>query len=385
MLVRFLRPVVVEALKGSRLEATCNETALKTSHLESKLNHIELKTNHFEALDKMVSHVVVTPIDLVRHGDYLIYVYTEDAAYQTIATHNRRQKQESGNLPQPADPALAARYYEKDFLNEPADHIHFLKLAGAHLWHHGQEFDYVDVGAKEGSGSIRMADWMRRCSKNGLLYAFEPAMGFPLLRANVKVNKLDDRIIAENQAVGNINSYTVMSLPVGHTEGGSAQIYTSAPPHRFFYRMVPICRLDTYFSAQAENKRSYVIKIDAEGFDADILYGLEGIASQVPAIVFEYTMHSMRGQGVDPADALQFLHKKGFLLFNCWQYPEGAEKPAKPCLEEINPEDIASLRQFFQRLVEQHRCEQTDILAISRNLPNHELLLTKIRQMISHP
>jgi cupin superfamily acireductone dioxygenase involved in methionine salvage len=92
----------------------------------------------------------------------------------------------------------------------------------------------------------------------------------------------------------------------------------------------------------------------------------------------------MRGCGVDPADALQFLHKKGFLLFNCWHFPKGAGNPEKPCLEEINPEDIDSLWQFFKRLVEQHRHEQTDILAISRNVPNYELLLAKIRQLIRH-
>jgi|GEM_PF-4499673 len=170
ILVRFLRPVVVEALKDSRLEATCNETASKTSHLESKLNHIELKTNHFETLDKMVRHVVVTPIDLVRRGDYLIYMYTDDLAYQSVPTNIRGQKQKPGSLLKPADPALAVRYYEKDFLNEPATHYNFLKLAAAHLWHHRLEFDYVDVGVKEGSGSIVMVDRMRRCSKNGLLF-----------------------------------------------------------------------------------------------------------------------------------------------------------------------------------------------------------------------
>lgn len=365
-LARYLKPVFVEIMKTG-----------DWGDFNDRQPTIALKV---ERLSKMMRHVVATPIDLVRNGDFFVYRYTEDLGYQQTPSEARGQKPRGVDVPiSPSDPTLCLNFYEKEFLKEPPSHISYLKLVGAHLWCNDLDFNFVEVGSKEGLESIYMADFIRRCGMNGMVFAFEPAMCFPLLRATVHINKMADRIITENMAVGKTDSYTVMSLPVGHTEGGSAQIFDSSHAD-FFYRVVPICRLDTYFSAKGESE-SYLVKIDVEGFDADVIYGLDGlIENQVPALAFEYTMHVMRGNGINPADALLYLYKKGFSLFNCWHLPDGPEKPEAACLEELHPENETALNAFFKKVCG-HRCEQTDILAISRNIPNYDILISKLEKM----
>jgi FkbM family methyltransferase len=255
-------------------------------------------------------------------------------------------------------------------------HIFYLQLGISHLWANSLPCDFVDVGSNYGTVSMRIADFMRQCERHGLVYAFEPGLTFPLLESNIIINRLSNYILPEKTAVGREDTVTAMTFQAGFSGSGMIHLFEKYDIP-CFYRLMPICRLDTYFSTKTIN--NLIIKIDVEGFDADVIFGLEGIIDKVNIIAFEYTLHVMRGTGVNPVDALLFLNKNGFELFNCYYFLESSERTPVADLELINPEDNDAMESFFDK-VTKFPNEQTDILAVKDTLPQFNEYIAKLKK-----
>lgn len=136
---------------------------------------------------------------------------------------------------------------------------------------------FVDVGANVGFYSIILSK-----SKNVKSIAFEPIPStFYKLEKNVQINSLSNKVFFKNIAIGSSIGQLRMSShldTVNHVKSNSNESI-----HDIF---VEVCDLSTFFSNE---ECPSLIKIDVEGFETEVIAGMQNIISsnKLKAIIIE--------------------------------------------------------------------------------------------------
>lgn len=132
---------------------------------------------------------------------------------------------------------------------------------------------FIDVGASIGNHTV----YFGKCCSADEVYSFEPVnKSFEHLWENVRLNSLSEKVRAYNLALGAHDCTGQMVMPDGGNEG----MWNFVP--ELMGTTVMKC-LD-YFNIDDVT----LIKIDAEGYEADVLIGgIETIREHRPAIIAE--------------------------------------------------------------------------------------------------
>jgi FkbM family methyltransferase len=136
---------------------------------------------------------------------------------------------------------------------------------------------FVDVGANVGFYSIILSK-----SKNVKSIAFEPIPStYHKLEKNVQINSLSNKVFSKNIAIGSSIGQLRMSSDldtVNHVKSNSNESM-----HDIF---VEVCDLNTIFS---NGEYPSLIKIDVEGFETEVIAGMQNIISsnKLKAIIIE--------------------------------------------------------------------------------------------------
>ena len=144
----------------------------------------------------------------------------------------------------------------------------------------------VDVGANIGAATL---DWASQFT-NATIYAYEPnPTTNRTLRSNIEVNKLGGQVTIYNEAVGRENGQVRLWSNVPSLLASS---YGDLPPQTGGKLInVPMVDLNEVVR-RAEGKQVDLLKIDAEGAEADILDGaVASTLKQINAVVLEYHDH----------------------------------------------------------------------------------------------
>jgi FkbM family methyltransferase len=142
----------------------------------------------------------------------------------------------------------------------------------------------VDVGANVGLFSIAMA---RAVGPFGHVFAFEPDEElFELLKDNIGMNWLDDRVTLHNFAVtsrsGSVTLHKNLKFRM-LTSAGDPDEESESPLHREFYREkiihseVRAVRLDEIIDRKLPIR---LIKIDVEGGESAVLDGMQQLLNE---------------------------------------------------------------------------------------------------------
>jgi FkbM family methyltransferase len=192
----------------------------------------------------------------------------------------------------------------------------------------------VDVGAALGGTVVPFSQ------KASVVYAFEPQKdNYLFLLDQIKIRRLKN-IKTYNYAVSNFNgsanfynreSHGVHSLGV-HNKG---RVLSSS--------QVPVIQLNDFWKDNI-NEQIGLLKIDVEGFEADVLEGSSYLLEnkKIDAIIFEFSprIHKLRGMNVDAP--IQILKKYNYdlfttdgelFLFNKDDYPKICDLIAKPSVK----------------------------------------------------
>lgn len=166
---------------------------------------------------------------------------------------------------------------------------------------------FVDVGANIGTSTIPALNVFG--ARDAI--AFEPApMNFNLLRCNIAVNNLDNRVQVFQVALSDHNGDATLEVPV-HDWADSRIRATTALEDDSFYReshrptiTVPTMRFDDIAAERdLDIDRLGVFWVDAQGHEGHILAGADSVMdSQVPVII-EYWPYGLRR-----ANGLGLLH-----------------------------------------------------------------------------
>lgn len=134
---------------------------------------------------------------------------------------------------------------------------------------------FIDVGSHQGRYTLLAS---KKIGVNGLIIALEPVPEtFQVLMENIKVNRLNN-VIALPLAAW--NTYTVVDfiVPPGRSGATAKSLkHFSGLPIRGYKIRVIAMDLDTLILKILKLKRADVIKIDAEGYEVEILEGLSQV------------------------------------------------------------------------------------------------------------
>jgi FkbM family methyltransferase len=175
----------------------------------------------------------------------------------------------------------------------------------------------LECGAHHGFMTILIANWI---GPLGRVTAFEasPASA-AILRRNVELNRLSDRVIVEARAVGARAGILKIS-----EESNSVPLTGRFEPGM----RVPVVRLDEFADLAPT-----LVKLDVEGFEMEALRGASRILERRPKLAVEVHVDMMRRYG-DRADDLFELLRPGDYDF--WLQAGGGEEPRPYAGERLN-------------------------------------------------
>jgi FkbM family methyltransferase len=161
---------------------------------------------------------------------------------------------------------------------------------------------FLDVGANVGYFSL----FAHRLAIDVQIDAVEPhPVLHGLLQSNLWAN--DVRVRTHNVAFGDTRRLLPMSSPAMNP--GDSRVGARTPDGRYDL-VVPVIPADELF----ERRTFDVVKIDVQGFEPDVILGMERIVSESPAIVLvvEFWPTALEERGLDPAEVLDRYRRLNF-------------------------------------------------------------------------
>lgn len=163
----------------------------------------------------------------------------------------------------------------------------------------------VDIGANFGYFTLLAGTTV---GPQGLVYSFEAdPRNFEILRQNVLVNWLNDRVRAHHCAV--LDSRRQIEFYKDEKFLGCSSLFVTQPDHPNFERVSIEARpLDEMVPGPVD-----FVKIDAEGSEPFILEGMRGVIGRSPQIkiVMEFNVASLQTAKVDPLNFIGRIEELG--------------------------------------------------------------------------
>jgi len=161
---------------------------------------------------------------------------------------------------------------------------------------------FLDVGANVGYFSV----FAHRLGRGLRIDAVEPQpVVFDLLQANLWSNAVP--AATHRVALGHTRALTPLSIHP--TNPGDARVGVQAPDGRYDL-VVPMMTADELFRGRSFD----VVKIDVQGFEPDVVLGMERIVYDSPAIVLivEFWPTALVDRGLEPAEVLDRYRRLGY-------------------------------------------------------------------------
>jgi len=163
---------------------------------------------------------------------------------------------------------------------------------------------FIDVGSHIGWYAINLA-----VTKNVKVFAFEPSTeNFEVLLKNIKLNHLEDVIIAEKKALGDKTKKTKFTK----SDQLGNRILPSKTSLDHAYELVEMATLDSYVKLK-NLKNIQGIKCDIEGAELFMLEGAKRtIEKYHPYILLEIQQEWTQRYGYDANRIFSFMEKLGY-------------------------------------------------------------------------
>jgi FkbM family methyltransferase len=176
-----------------------------------------------------------------------------------------------------------------------------------------ESFKFIcDVGAHIGLFTL----WVSSVAPNSKIIAIEPnSTNFKFLFKNILVNHLEHRVQTLNVAAGDKNAE--VELWEGKLSRGDSSIVKGYYSKSVEHQPVHMCPLGDILS---KDENCDLIKIDAEGAEVKILWGLQGMLRRINLIIME--LHISLIQVTEIYEILaryHFVMKRNQKLYeSCW-------------------------------------------------------------------
>jgi len=180
------------------------------------------------------------------------------------------------------------------------------------------ESTVIDVICDVGANIGQYHDLVREIGYAGHIVSFEP-----LSQAHAELERraaADPKwIVAARQAIGSEDGETSINI-AGNSASSSIlpmlERHRVAAPYSEYTskEMVPLRRLDSVAGPYLKGKTSGLLKIDTQGYEQEVLVGIQGVLSHFKAIQVEVSLVPLYGNQPLIGDLCNQLAKLGFQL-----------------------------------------------------------------------
>lgn len=190
---------------------------------------------------------------------------------------------------QSTDPVWVEMRFLRDHLIQPGDVV-------------------FEAGAHHGCTTILLSRWV---GDQGKVFAFEPHPGNgEIIRRNILLNKLSN-VVLHGKAVGAGKGTILMNAK------SNSSVQASNPRGGVSVEM-------TFLDKYADLKPNF-LKIDVEGYEAEVLKGAKKILATRPKLAMEIHTESLPGYGTSVQELLDLIPLQGYRVWIQW---EDGEEPA---------------------------------------------------------
>jgi len=363
----------------ARLQALEDRIAdLERRGPDGPLTHLD-RNDEARTLRDLFDYAVLRPVDLVKLDGDPYFMYVKDLAYTFFAEHKPEtfirnyQLTEDDAAPPPAFPFSISDFYGGRAPAFARNEQYFKFVIFAHLWIHGIDFTMLDIGANIGFSSVPCAKFALRFNRTIQIHAFEPGMAAELLAANLRLNHVDGQVRPDGRAVSDCCRPVAMNSMLGHSVCDSINDFRKHYPQMVpaLARIVDTVTVDAFVREHGIDQK-LILKIDAEGHDWQVLQGACNSfeRGQVAATIVEFVPHYLK-EFIEPAQMLIDLARDHHLLHiielgkgYTWRGHRLSDDPTE-------------LREFT-RSVARSPLAYTDVLAISKSVPEAERLAWRL-------
>ncbi len=169
----------------------------------------------------------------------------------------------------------------------------------------------LDVGGHWGGFAVQFG---KLVGGRGKVFSFEPSRkNFKMLRKNIQINNLDNIVFPYNFAVGSYED--TVKFPISATSSGHNSLIRKDIPVDY-YEYVKQIVLDEFLTHRNVSKIDF-IKIDVEGYELEVLKGLERTIDKSDSLVV-FMEFSPQFMGLEKTrETLDFLKNKFNLVKLC--------------------------------------------------------------------
>jgi len=172
-----------------------------------------------------------------------------------------------------------------------------------------------DVGANIGGYSL----FMKELGFKGEIVSFEPSSNaFKKLKLN---SKADKKWILENFALGNEEGEIMMNISENSVSSSILDMLPahveSAPFSKYISKeKIKICKLDSIFNNYYKEGDRIFLKIDAQGFEKNVLEGAEKSLIKINGIQLEMSLVSLYKGDTLFEEMIAYLKLRGFKIYS---------------------------------------------------------------------
>jgi FkbM family methyltransferase len=179
----------------------------------------------------------------------------------------------------------------------------------------------LDVGANKGQFAVKIVN----NGFEGSIISFEPLSSAHKkllnIAKNFKNNNKVNWIIEERVAIGNKNKKTIINISENSESSSILKIlpkHTNLKPESITAGQEPVTmkKMDDYFDLVVNYKSPYLLKIDTQGYEMEVLKGSRNLLNIVNFLLIEVSLIELyEGQKL-LKDVLDFLSKKKFKIWS---------------------------------------------------------------------
>jgi FkbM family methyltransferase len=198
----------------------------------------------------------------------------------------------------------------------------------------------VDVGAHSGYYTLLAA---KLVGPEGHVYALEPsAPAYEALRTNLALNGASNVTALRVAAGATDGTAFVGEPPRGNAGSASIRLDGQLDDIESAPNAVPVRTVDSVLE-EADGERVRLVKIDVEGFEAEVLLGLDRLLERAPRLALVVEVHARAAS--DAAELLgRMSSTHGFVAYELERIPDRARFAAVP-----SPRAIPDLSMLVER------------------------------------
>lgn len=300
-------------------------------------------------------------VDLVDLGDIRVFMICNDNLYTNFVPENKKKIDIIDHYQRlNSDSSIT-----KELLNNSNDPKFLVYKCLQHLLETEASLKFFDVGCFVGDVGLQIANFAKTLDLPIEVELFDPTLSGQLVPYNIELNSLESYCSYHSFAVSDYDGFALFNERPSHSD--SSSLFQSSGGNAT--SIVPIVSLRSILN---KSNGAFFLKLDTENQEARIIrHVFDNIRESYNIICFEYhAFDDNVTRLIADLVSTHYIFDIGYMPnpFRCQYMPEHVE-------------DLLKLRSD----VAQRPFRYTDILAISRKIPNVVGLLEQLNSLESKP